>query len=75
MSWTGMDDNLQAIAIERSTDMSDPFTALREAAQERIDAQDRWRAEVRACRAAGYSLRTIADAAGVSHDTVWKVIK
>lgn len=75
MTWTGMDDNLQAIAIERSTDMTDPFSGLREAAEARIEAHDRWRAEVRAARAAGYSLRTIADAAGVSHDTVWKVIK
>lgn len=55
--------------------MGDPFAALRKAAKRREDAQDAWREEVRACRAAGFSLRAIADAAGVSHDTVWKQVR
>lgn len=75
MSWTGMDDNLQALSIERSEEMQDPFEGLRRAARAREEAQDHWRAEVRAARAAGFSLRTIAEAAGVSHDTVWKQVR
>jgi hypothetical protein len=73
--WTGMDDNLQAISIERSTEMFDPFEGLRDAARARVEAHDRWREEVRAARAAGFSLRIIAEAAGVSHDTVWKEVR
>jgi hypothetical protein len=74
-AWTGMDDNLQAISIERSEEMTDPFEGLRAAARARIEAHDRWREEVRAARAVGFSLRTIAEAAGVSHDTVWKEVR
>jgi len=74
-AWTGMDDNLQAIAIERSTEMIDPFEGLRKAARDRVAARDRWREEVMAARAAGFSLRVIAEAAGVSHDTVWKEVR
>jgi hypothetical protein len=75
MKWTGTDDNLQAIAIERSTEMDDPFYALREAAKVRTEAHRRWQEEVRAVRALGFSLRAIANAAGVSHDTVWKEVR
>jgi hypothetical protein len=75
MTWTGMDDNLQAIHIEGSTDMVDPFEGLREAARARTEAHGRWQSEVRAVRALGFSLRAIADAAGVSHDTVWKEVR
>ena len=74
-NWTGMDDNLQAIAIERSTEVLDPFEGLRAAAQDRLTADQRWREEVRAVRALGFSLRVIAEAAGVSHDTVWKEVR
>lgn len=73
MSWTGMDDNLQAIAIERGNEMPDPFEGLRRAAANREHAEDVWRSEVLAARAAGFSLRAIAEAAGVSHDTVWRM--
>lgn len=70
-----MDDNLQAISIERSTDVLDPFEGLRDAALVRAQATERWRKEVRAARAMGFSLRAIAEAAGVSHDTVWKEVR
>jgi DNA-binding NarL/FixJ family response regulator len=53
--------------------MSDPFVELRIAAKQRDRAQAEWEREVRAARAAGFSLRAIAEAAGVSHDTVWRV--
>ena len=55
--------------------MSDPFVELRIAAKQRDACQKTWEFEVRAARAAGYSLRSIADAAGVSHDTIWKVTR
>jgi DNA-binding NarL/FixJ family response regulator len=55
--------------------MSDPFKGLRQAASKRETAQHEWEQEVLAARAAGYSLRVIADVAGVSHDTVWKLVR
>ena len=55
--------------------MSDPFVELRAAARRRGQAQHDWEREVRAARAAGFSLRAIADVAGVSHDTVWKIVR
>jgi lambda repressor-like predicted transcriptional regulator len=55
--------------------MSDPFVELRIAARQREASQDMWELEVRAARAAGFSLRAIAEAAGVSHDTVWRVVR
>ena len=55
--------------------MSDPFTKLRAAAAARDEAHYEWAQEVHAARAAGFSLRAIADAAGVSHDTVWKLVR
>jgi len=55
--------------------MDDPFEGLRRAARAREEAQDVWRSEIAAARAAGFSLRAIADAAGVSHDTVWKQVR
>jgi IS30 family transposase len=53
--------------------MSDPFEKIRRLADEREQADESWRQEVRALRAAGFSTRAIAEVAGVSHDTVWKV--
>lgn len=55
--------------------MSDPFTTIRLLAKKREDVQHDWSQEVKALHAAGYSLRTIADVAGVSHDTVWRKVK
>jgi hypothetical protein len=55
--------------------MSDPFEKLRKAARVREQANREWREEVRAAHAAGFSLRTVADIAGVSHDTVWRTVK
>lgn len=53
--------------------MSDPFAKIRSLANRREETDDAWRQEVRALRAAGFSTRAIAEVAGVSHDTVWKV--
>jgi lambda repressor-like predicted transcriptional regulator len=53
--------------------MSDPFGTVRLLASRRDEADWAWRCEVLNLRAAGFSLRAIADAAGVSHDTVWKM--
>ncbi len=55
--------------------MSDPFEDVRRAAARREDAVDAWEREVRALHAAGYSLRAIAAAAGVSHDSVWRRVR
>ena len=55
--------------------MSDPFVTVRRLASERDAADWAWRCEVLNLRAAGFSLRAIAQAAGVSHDTVWKVVR
>jgi hypothetical protein len=55
--------------------MTDPFAGLRAAAAERESARDRWETEVRALHAAGFSLRAIASAAGVSHDVVWRRVR
>jgi hypothetical protein len=69
------DDPRSATNLTRSSPMSDPFTELRIAAKQREACQQTWEFEVRAARAAGYSLRAIADVAGVSHDTVWKLTR
>lgn len=55
--------------------MTDLFEGLRRAAMARERAACEWEAEVRAARAAGFSLRTIAEVAGVSHDTVWRLVR
>ena len=55
--------------------MSDPFSTIRELAAQREQVKHEWSQEVKALHAAGYSLRTIADAAGVSHDTIWKRVR
>jgi hypothetical protein len=57
------------------TDMSDPFAGLRQAARVREEAKYEWEKEVRAAHAAGFSLRAVAEAAGVSHDTIWRAVK
>jgi lambda repressor-like predicted transcriptional regulator len=51
----------------------DPFTRIRELSSERSRADWAWRDEVMNLKAAGFSLRTIADVAGVSHDTIWRI--
>ena len=53
----------------------DPFKDMRRATLARANAEDKWVQEIRALRAAGYSLRFIAGLAGVSHDTVWKLTR
>ena len=50
----------------------DPFATIRRLAQLRQTTDDHMYDEVRALRAAGYSLRTIAAAANVSPDTVMR---
>lgn len=50
----------------------DPFAKMRLLTSKKKDATDEWRFEIRNLRAAGFSTRAIAAAAGVSHDTVWK---
>lgn len=53
--------------------MSDPFEKIRRLTMRREAVTDDWYEEVRLLKAAGFSTRAIADVAGVSHDTVWKV--
>ena len=55
--------------------MSDPFEGLRKAAKKREQAKHEWEQEVKAAHAAGFSLRAVAEAAGVSHDTIWKQVR
>jgi len=52
--------------------MSDPFADLRRYADLREVAGDQLRDEIRALRAAGYSVRAIAQAANVAPDTAWR---
>ena len=53
--------------------MQDPFKKIRKLTDGREQADWQWRTEVLNLRAAGFSTRAIAQVAGVSHDTVWKV--
>ena len=53
--------------------MSDPFEKVRRLTLKREATEEDWRFEIRNLRAAGFSTRAIASAAGVSHDTVWKI--
>ncbi|HEY7824199.1 MAG TPA: hypothetical protein VIG24_15260 [Acidimicrobiia bacterium] len=55
--------------------MSDPFATIRELAAQREMLQHEWTAEVKALHGLGFSLRAIADAAGVSHDSVWRRVR
>lgn len=53
--------------------IEDPFTVIRELSSQRSRSDWAWRDEVMNLKAAGWSLRTIAEVAGVSHDTIWKI--
>jgi DNA-binding NarL/FixJ family response regulator len=53
--------------------MSDPFATIKELSDRREHADWAWRCEVLSLKAAGFSTRDIAQVAGVSHDTVWRV--
>ena len=53
--------------------MSDPFENIRALTERRERADWAWRCEVMNLRASGYSTRAIAQVAGVSHDTIWKI--
>ena len=55
--------------------MSDPFSTIRDLAAQRQALQHEWSTEVKQLHAAGYSLRAIAEAAGVSHDSVWRRVR
>ena len=55
--------------------MSDPFAEIRMLAKKRQEVQHDWSQEIKHLHAAGFSLRVIAEAAGVSHDTVWKKVR
>jgi transposase-like protein len=55
--------------------MNDPFSRIRQLTSDRSRADWAWREEIVQLRAAGYSTRAIAEVAGVSHDTVWKVAR
>jgi len=50
----------------------DPFADLRRFADLKTVSADQLRDEVRALRAAGYSVRAIAQAANVAPDTAWR---
>jgi hypothetical protein len=52
--------------------MEDPFATIKLLANKRNQVTHEWVQEMKALRAAGYSVRAIAEVAGVSHDTVWK---
>ena len=54
---------------------SDPFQPLRRATLARERAEYEWYREVEQLRALGFSVRAIAQAAGVSHDTVWRMTR
>ena len=53
-------------------DMKDPFEKARQLASRRSAADWALREEIVQLRAAGFSLRAIGSAVGVSHDTVWR---
>jgi transposase-like protein len=52
--------------------MTDPFEKMRRVSNARQQATYEWVQEMKALRAAGFSVRTIAEVANVSHDTVWR---
>jgi hypothetical protein len=58
--------------MEGGTMTDDPFEKMRRLARSRQTVTNEWVQEMKALRAAGFSVRTIAEAAMVSHDTVWK---
>jgi IS30 family transposase len=53
--------------------MSDPFENIKRLSDLREESDWAWRCEVMNLRAAGFSTRSIAQVAGVSHDTIWRI--
>ena len=53
----------------------DEFAALREFTRRKAKAQQDWENEVIRLRAAGFSTRSLASPAGVSHMTVWELTR
>jgi transposase-like protein len=52
--------------------MLDPFERLRSLSKSRHELTHEWLSEIKALRALGFSVRAIAQAAGVSHNTVFR---
>ena len=53
----------------------DPFDFIRRLTARREQAEYEWQREVSALRSLGFSTRAIAQAAGVSHDTIWRLTR
>lgn len=53
----------------------DTLTCVREAAREAVSARQRLEAAIRAARATGISLRKVAEASGMNHETVRTIAK
>lgn len=67
------DEGVQGRGGPKEQPVSDPFENIRALTDRREEADWAWRCEVMNLRAAGYSTRAIAQVAGVSHDTIWKI--